>query len=55
MLSSETPFDNLSNVELPEVEDIAEREWQNYLANLALDKIRKEVASLPICFAPTQI
>ena len=36
---------------LPEVEEIAEREWQNYLANLALDKIRKEFKDTHVtCF-----
>jgi RNA polymerase sigma factor (sigma-70 family) len=37
----ESEVGNFSNVEIPEVEDIAEREWQNYIANIALEKVRK--------------
>lgn len=37
----ESELGNFSNVEVPEVEDIAEREWQNYIANIALEKVRK--------------
>jgi RNA polymerase sigma factor (sigma-70 family) len=33
-------IDSMSNVKLPEVEEIAEREWQNYIANLALETTR---------------
>ena len=40
-LQQEKEVDNLSNIELPAVEEIAEREWQNYIANLALDKVRE--------------
>ena len=31
---------DLSNIEMPHVEEIAEREWQNYIANMALENIR---------------
>ena len=40
-LQQEKEVDNLSDVALPAVEDIAEREWQNYIANLALEKVRE--------------
>ena len=41
-LKEKESVENLNNIKLPEVEEIAEREWQNYLANLALEKIRKQ-------------
>ena len=33
--------ENNSNVNFPEVEEIAEKEWQNYIANMALERVRK--------------
>ncbi|MCM8535423.1 MAG: sigma-70 family RNA polymerase sigma factor [Lentisphaeraceae bacterium] len=41
-LKQEKEVANLNNVELPEVEEIAEREWQNYIANLALESTKKQ-------------
>lgn len=40
-LQQEKEIDNLNNIELPAVEEIAEREWQNYIANMALEKVRE--------------
>ena len=33
--------DVAAKVNIPEVEVLAEREWQNYIANMALEKVRK--------------
>jgi RNA polymerase sigma factor (sigma-70 family) len=33
---------SLKDIELPEVEELAEKEWQNYIANLALEKVKSE-------------
>ncbi|MCM8530537.1 MAG: sigma-70 family RNA polymerase sigma factor [Lentisphaeraceae bacterium] len=41
-LKQEKEVDNLNNIELPAVEEIAEREWQNYIANLALESTKKQ-------------
>lgn len=39
-LKEKEQSNDLSNIEMPEVEEIAEREWQNYIANMALENIR---------------